>query len=72
MPSSSFAPVSFTGTIDGTNTVFVCPVNYSSVMVELNGNTLTDGKDYTRSGLSFVFTLPPQVGDILRGWVFRR
>lgn len=62
-----------TGTIDGSNATFYLTYPVSTVIVILNGATLTSGVHYTHSANQIVFLAPfiPQLGaDILvHGWL---
>jgi len=52
-----------TGTIDGANTIFTLPAEYTSVRYFLNGVEKTEGVDYTVSGTTLTVDPPPETGD---------
>lgn len=57
-----------TGTINGSNTVFTVPNAPNpalSLQLYLNGQLLSpSGVDYTLSGSTITYVLPPQSGDV--------
>jgi len=69
----SLSAGTITGTVDGSNSVFYLAYPVSSVVVILNGATLTPGLHYTFSANQLTFVAPyvPQAGaDILvEGWL---
>lgn len=63
------------GSINGSNTAFTLaftPVFSSTVQLFLNGLFLTQGTDYTISGLNITMTVAPVTGQILRSCYIKR
>jgi len=60
--------VSPSGDVNGGNDTFVLPVSIAlgSEMVYLNGVLMVPGVDYTITGLTIVFTVPPMIGATIR------
>ena len=52
-----------TGSVNGTNTVFVCSTD--NPMLICNGLLLTKDIDYTMSGMTATFTVAPVTGSIV-------
>jgi hypothetical protein len=51
------------GTLNGINTVFTLSSTANLLMLVLNGVVQNPGVDYTLSGVTVTFTVPPVVSD---------